>query len=70
MKKNETSTKDGININEVFELLAKEIISDTEKLQAKNNKSSSQILKKKNTVVKKKIFLNVKWIIFNFQFVN
>ena len=49
----ETSAKDGTNVNEVFELLAKEIVADTERLQAKN-KRSSQILKKRNTVVEKK----------------
>ena len=49
----ETSAKDGSNVNEVFELLAKEIVADYEKLQVKN-KRSSQILKKKNTVAEKK----------------
>ena len=49
----ETSAKDGSNVNEVFELLAKEIVADSEKLQVKNNRSS-QILKKKNTVAEKK----------------
>ena len=49
----ETSAKDGSNVNEVFELLAKEIVADSEKLQVKN-KRSSQILKKKNTVAEKK----------------
>ena len=49
----ETSAKDGTNVNEVFELLAKEIIEDSEKLQIKN-KRSSQVLKKKNTVAEKK----------------
>ena len=49
----ETSAKDGTNVNEVFELLAKEIVADTENLQAKN-KRSSQILKKRNTAVEKK----------------
>ena len=49
----ETSAKDGTNVNEVFELLAKEIIEDGERLQTRN-KRSSQILKKKNTVAEKK----------------
>ena len=49
----ETSAKDGTNVNEVFELLAKEIIEDAEKLQMRN-KGSSQVLKKKNTVAEKK----------------
>ena len=49
----ETSAKDGTNVNEAFELLTKEIVSDTEKLSNKN-KRSSQILKKKNTKVEKK----------------
>ena len=59
----ETSTKDVTNDNEVFELLAREIVWDTEKLQNKN-KRSSQILKKKNTEVEKKII--AKWIIFKY----
>ena len=49
----ETSAKNGTNVNEVFELLAKEIVADTEKLQTRN-KRSSQVLKKRNTVVEKK----------------
>jgi len=48
----ETSAKDGINVNEVFESLAKEIIEDAEKLQMRN-KRSSQILKKKTVAEKK-----------------
>ena len=49
----ETSAKDGTNVNEVLELLAKEIVADSEKLQTKN-KRSSQVLKKKNTQAEKK----------------
>ena len=49
----ETSAKDGTNVNEVLELLTKEIVADSEKLQTKN-KRSSQVLKKKNTQVEKK----------------
>ena len=48
----ETSAKDGINVNNVFQLLANEIIKDIKKNGTKN-KRSSQVLKK-GTKTKKK----------------
>ena len=48
----ETSAKDGINVDEVFQTLANEIMKDIKKNGSKN-KRSSQVLKK-NTKSKKK----------------
>ena len=48
----ETSAKDGINVDEVFQTLASEIMKDIKKNGSKN-KRSSQVLKK-NTKSKKK----------------
>ena len=41
----ETSAKDNININIVFELLSKEIINDEKAIR--KNKRTSQVLKKR-----------------------
>ena len=48
----ETSAKEGINVNEIFQILANEIIKDIKKNGPKN-KRSSQVLKK-STKTKKK----------------
>ena len=44
----ETSAKTGLNVNKVFELLAKEIIDDEQGIKRKN-KRCSQVLRRKNT---------------------
>ena len=48
----ETSAKEGINVNEIFQVLSTEIIKDIKK-NGQRNKRSSQVLKK-NTKTKKK----------------
>ena len=49
----ETSAKEGINVNIIFQELSNEIIKDIKK-NGQKNKSSSQFLKKNNTKQKKK----------------
>ena len=49
----ETSAKNGINVNEVFQILAKEVYKVIKKYGRPNNKSTSIVLKK-NTKDKKK----------------
>ena len=49
----ETSAKEGINVNTIFQELSNEIVKDIKKNGPKN-KRSSQVLKKNNTKPKKK----------------